>query len=87
MRIGWNVQQQAGIRTDGIQIDVQQFACRAHVSVLLRVVKPTCSDGGIHLGRIPDKFSCIADNRSAADVLVLRVNFAGEFSVIRLLRF
>ena len=23
MRIGWNVQQQAGIRTDGIQIDVQ----------------------------------------------------------------
>ena len=87
MRIGWNVQQQAGIRTDGIQIDVQQFACRAHVSVLLRVVKPTCSDGSIHLGRIPDKFSCIADNRSAADVLALRVNFAGEFSVIRLLRF
>ena len=74
-------------RTDGIQIDVQQFACRAHVSVLLRVVKPTCSDGGIHLGWIPDKFSCIADNCSAADVLVLRVNFAGEFSVICLLRF
>ena len=87
MRIRRNVQQQAGVRTDGIQIDVQQFVCRAHVSVLLRVVKPTCSDGGIHLGRIPDKFSCIADNRSAADVLVLRVNFAGEFSVIRLLRF
>ena len=28
------------------------------------------------LGRIPDKFSCIADDHSAADVLVLRVNFA-----------
>ena len=87
MRIGWNVQQQTCIRTNGIQIDVQQFACRANVSVLLRVVKPTCSDGGIHLGRIPDKFSCIADDRSAADVLVLRVDFTGEFSVIRLLRF
>ena len=87
MRIGWNVQQQTCIRTDGIQIDVQQFVCRAHVGVLLRVVKPTRSDGGIHLRRIPDKLSCIADDRSAADVFVLRVDFAGKFSVIRLLRF